>query len=356
MKNIACNLIYNNGDEGVYVGFNGRCDVKNIIYNAKPGNGRWCSQPECSCRQFMDRGFKGKTEAYPCNESYLFQGLTWNAGAEYKTGEPFKIKQSGKGKIALLTTRFPEEPESDRKIVGFYKIKEIKDQYQVNGIKKYGLRLTLDEARELNFWGYHKNAKTDKPMWKQGRFRYLEDIQIAAVLHDLKEVVQNQDSQSMISELLESDFSEFALKRPDVEGALDNKFTFKVAMKRKYGKGGESAAHKRLKNFVADNPKIIGLKKSEVEPHIEHKYVSGDRVDILFSPKKGSTNTVVEVELDNVLPGIHQAIKYRVLRCSQLGVSLNSKNVKATVVAWEFTAAEEKLCKKYGIDYFAHKV
>ena len=87
--------------------------------------------------------------------------------------------------------------------------------------------------------------------------------------------------------------------------------------------------------------------------HIEHSYISGDLVDILFEPIKGNNNnTVVEIELDNVEPGIHQAIKYRALRCSQLGLPLTDKTVKATVVAWKFKQKEKKLCKKYGIDFF----
>ncbi len=356
LKNIACNLIYNNGDEGLFVGFNGRCDVKNILYNAKPGNGRWCSQLACSCRQFMDNGFKGSTEEFPCNESRLFNDWTWNAGAEYKTGEPFRILKSGQDKFALLTTRFPQMPERERKVIGFFKIKEIKNQTDVIGIKKYGLRLTLDEAKELNFWSYHKNENSTQPNWKQGRFRYLEDIQIAAVLHDLKDVIREPSAKAMITTILNDSFNKYSKGKPQIQGAITDDNKLKIDLLRKYGKGGESKAHKDLKEYIAQNPNKIGLAKNEVEAIVEHGYLSGDRVDILFKPKTGAINTIVEIELNDVLPGIHQAIKYRSLRCSQLGIELLSKQVKATIVAWGFNDEEKDLCKKYGIDYYQIKL
>jgi len=348
MKNIACNLIYNNGDEDIYVGFKTRCDIQNIIRNVEFGSERWCSQRECSCRKFYDNGFKGRVKDYPCNESRLFENWQWNPGNKFTTGEPFRIKLTGAGKVAILTTRFANCPEAERKIIGFLKIKDlVDDQHQIIGLRKQSLRLTLDEAKELNFWNYHRNEKNSIPIWRQGRFRYLEDIQVAAILHDLKNFVQNVSTQSMISEVLENDFTEFSTKRPKVIGSLDEDSVIKILLKRKYGKGGESKEHKQLKEFIAKNPDKIGLKKNELNARVEHKYLSGDLVDILFEPTNGKVNTVVEIELDNVEPGIHQAIKYRALRCSQLGLAITDKNVKATVVAWQFKQSEKNLCKKY---------
>lgn len=354
MKNIACNLIYNNGDEGVYVGFKKRCDTQNIIYNVERGKDRWCSQPECSCRKFYKSGFKGKVDDYPCNESSLFKNWQWNPGNEFKTGKPIRILQSGAGKIAILTTRFKDCIETERKIIGFLKIKDLVDNYhKVNALKRQSLRLTMDEAQELNFWNYYRNKKSLIPSWGSKKFRFLEDNQVAAILHDLKDVVQNETTKSMIGDLLENDFPKFATTRPAIKGALKENTVQNILLKRKYGKGGESKEHKQLKKDIAKNPDKIGLNKSEVTADEEHKFITGDMVDILFKPKKGKGNTVVEIELYNVEPGIHQAIKYRALRCSELGLTLKDKNVKAIVVARQFKQPEIKLCEKYGIDYFA---
>ncbi len=357
MKNIACNLIYNNGDEGVYVGFNKRCDIQNIIYNVNIDKGRWCSQSKCSCRIYHDKGFKGRLDDYPCNESKLFKDWEWNPGNEFKTEKPFRILNTGAKKYAILTTRFPYRPESERKIVGFMKIKKITDNYyRIIADEKFSLRMTLDEAHELNFWNYHRNEKNNIPMWRQGRFRYLENNQVAAILFDLKNVVQNESTQSMIIELLKNDFPDYTDKRPDVKGALKESYIKNLLLKRKYGKGGESKEHKRLKEYIANHPEEIGITDYKVKPIVEHSYVSGDMVDILFEPIEGIINMVVEIELDNVLPGIHQAIKYRALRCSQLGRSLTDENVKATVVAWKFKQSEIELCTKYNINFIEKKI
>lgn len=357
MKNIACNLIYNNGDEGVYVGFKKNCSIQNIIYNVNVDNGRWCSQAKCPCRIYYDNGFKGKLDEFPCNESKLFNDWEWNAGNEFKTGKPFRILKSGIGKYAVLTTRFPNCSEAERKIVGFLKIKNIVDDfYRIIADENLSLRLTLDEAQELNFWNYHCNEKNSIPMWRQGRFRYLENNQVAAILYDLKDVVQNESTQSMILELLKLDFPEYTDKRPYVKGALKGSYVKSLLLKRKYGKGGESKAHRRLKEYIANHPEEIGIYDYRVHSIVEHTYVSGDMVDILFEPLDGNINTVVEIELDNVLPGIHQAIKYRVLRCSQLGLTLTDENVKATVVAWKFKQSEKELCTKYNINFVEKKL
>jgi hypothetical protein len=358
MKNIACNLIYNNGDEHIFVGFNGRCNTQNIIYNVTLDKGRWCSQPECSCRKFYDMDFTGKIDDYPCNESRLFKDWEWNPGNEFKTGNHFRILKSGAGKLAILTTRYANCPEAERKIIGFLKIKDIvDDHYKVVGLRKQSLRLTNDEAKDLNFWNYHKNNKNPAiPMWRQGRFRYLEDDQVAAILHDLKDVAQNETTQSLISELLENDFTAFSKIRPPITGALHENIVKKIWLRRKYGKGGESKEHKQLKEYISKNPDKIGLIKNQVKSFVEHPYVSGDLVDILFQPLKGNNNTVVEIELDNVMPGIHQAIKYRVLRSSQLGFPLTNTDVKATVVAWKLNPQEKALCKKYDINFFEIKL
>lgn len=356
MKNLACNLLYNNGDEGIYVGFKKRCDIENISYNVELGNSRWCSQPKCSCRKYYDRGFNGNVEEYPCNESYLFETWQWNPGSDFKTDKAFKIKQSGAGKIAILTTRFANCVEAERKIIGFLKINKLVNEFEVFALKKQSLRLTMDEAQELNFWNYHRNTKDLIPLWRQGRFRYLEDKQVAAILHDLMDIVRNETTKSMIKKLLENDFANCSKKRPTVKGALNQAIVKKAWLKIKYGKGGEGKEHKQLKEYVAKHPEKIGLLRNKVKSKIEHPYISGDLVDILFEPTLGKINTVVEIELDRIVPGIHQAIKYRALRCSQLGLSLTDTNVKATIVAWKISQVEKQLCRKYGIDYFEIKL
>lgn len=357
MPNIACSLLYNNGNESPYVGFLGSCSIDNIKYNIEKGSRRWCSQPQCLCRQYYDDGFKGRGPTRPCNESLLFSDWQWNPGAEFKTGEPFYIREPVQGKIAVLTTRFREQDEEKyRKIVGFFKIHECVDERIIVADNHYRIRLLREEAEELNFWEYHRNEKGTKPLWSQGRFRYWNDPQVAALLHDLRRVVRSEESRSMLEDLIQKDFPEYAAERPDVNGCLPSSAVKRILLKRKYGSGGESENHRHLKEYIARHPELLGINPRSVEARVEHLFPSGDLVDILFEPKKEGKNTVVEIELDCVLPGLHQAIKYRALRCAQLNRPLDDVGVEAFVVAWSFTPFEDQFCQKYSIKHFSFRI
>ena len=245
MKNIACNLIYNNGGEGDFVGFNGRCTEDIIIYNIKKGSGRWCNNQRCSCKQYFDNGFKSGYKPFPCNESVLFKNWEFSAGENFEDNIKVPMRQVGIGKIAILTTAFARTREEERKIVGFFKIDNVSDDLNLVAASKiYRLRLSLEDAKELNFWNYYINDKNSKPVWNQRRFRYLEDDQTACILHDLYDVVRNDDDQSMIKNLLQTDFKKYSAERPIIKSALSENVEKKALLKRKYGPGGESENHK----------------------------------------------------------------------------------------------------------------
>lgn len=118
-------------------------------------------------------------------------------------------------------------------------------------------------------------------------------------------------------------------------------------VRRKYGSGGEGPEHRNLKNKVASNTGLIGL-TDVIETHVEHRFMSGDRVDILFVLANG-TSEVVEIETTDPCPGGHQAIKYRVLRCAEEGWALGSKKVGASLVAWAIDDDVRSFCNRYGI-------
>lgn len=355
-QNIACNLIYNDGHEGVYVGFEGSCTIESIIYNVKKGPNRWCSQDVCSCKQYFNMGFKTKPiTTFPCDESGVFSKNEWSAGQKFSNQEPFSMLKTGEGKYAILTTVFPNTNECERKIVGLMRIDNFSnDKNRIKSNKNNIIRLKLEEAKSLSFWAYYKN--TNKPSvisWSQPRFRYLEDIQVALILHELKEITQNVSTIEKINKILKNDYPSYYDEKPNFKGAIENQNVFKRNLVRKYGQGGESLDHKRLKEYVSKHPELVGLNKT-TKVKVEHSFISGDMVDILFTDH--SKDVVVEIELDNVIPGIHQAIKYRALRCSQRGLKLDSKLVETFVVAWSFSKSEMDLCKKYGINILKLKL
>lgn len=102
-----------------------------------------------------------------------------------------------------------------------------------------------------------------------------------------------------------------------------------------YGPGGESAAHKLLKLYVAAHPLELGFSQ-EAEAHVEYSFPTGDRVDVLFENHRPD-RTVVEVEVEgerNVCVGILQAIKYRSLAAVDAGYPLLTGRVGSLVVAY----------------------
>lgn len=103
------------------------------------------------------------------------------------------------------------------------------------------------------------------------------------------------------------------------------------------GPTGESEAHKRLKLYVAKHPNLLSLSPTAIAD-VEHKFITGDIVDVLFS-NHGPLRTVAEIELSgtqNIIVGIHQAIKYRSLAAAEANINLyNIVDPRAHVVSYE---------------------
>ncbi|MCB2229880.1 hypothetical protein KQH82_04125 [bacterium] len=120
----------------------------------------------------------------------------------------------------------------------------------------------------------------------------------------------------------------------------------------KYGSSGESDQHRELKEYISANPQILEAHR-KVLGTTERLFRTGDRVDVLIEDPDCS-DAVIEVEVsgeDNIVTGIHQAIKYRVLHQVQKGLGLNDGAVKAYVVAYETDySGAEALAKRYSVE------
>jgi len=123
---------------------------------------------------------------------------------------------------------------------------------------------------------------------------------------------------------------------------------------RKYGPGDEGNEHKKLKEWIAQNPMELGI--TDVKSRkIEYVLPSGDAADIVFE-LDGNRYIVVEIETFDPYPGCYQALKYRVLKCAELGEDLKSSNVEAILVAWTIPEVVNTFCKKYGIRFVEKKL
>lgn len=354
--NVAFKTTYNNGGEGYQVGFAGTCSNQNIVANIL-NNRVWCSNANCPCRVFYDGGLRGETPARPCMESELF--LHWNYGAgEYhngkRAGQPKRLKKVNLGDICILTTRFPNEAESERKITGLFRVGEMDEDvdggvFSITAERKIRLRLPLEEARQLNFWNYYDTK--GGAFWGSGLQRYLPDESVACILFDLLETLRDFENREIVGTILRENFPHFS-HRPKCLAAISRPPEERleaVNTLRKYGLGGEGIDHKDLKNHIAEHPEAIGFRDVKMVK-IEFPFLSGDQVDLLFEHRDG-TYSVVEIETNYPLPGAHQAIKYRSLLCAKLKLPLNSDKVRAVLVAWDGDENLASFCSQYAIHF-----
>lgn len=78
-----------------------------------------------------------------------------------------------------------------------------------------------------------------------------------------------------------------------------------------FGFGGESEAHKHLKEYIASHPKSIGL-KSKAPGENEYILLSGDRLDVYFPLQHLAVEVKSSISSDaDILRGIFQCVKYQ---------------------------------------------
>jgi hypothetical protein len=79
---------------------------------------------------------------------------------------------------------------------------------------------------------------------------------------------------------------------------------------------GESDAHKRLADFIAKNPDVLGLRRGLPRGLREFPLASADRPDVLFRCKSEVIAVEVKSDISNeadLQRGIYQCVKYRAL-------------------------------------------
>lgn len=123
------------------------------------------------------------------------------------------------------------------------------------------------------------------------------------------------------------------------------------AYEKRKGPSGEGEGHRKLKNYVAEYPKAIGLSTSKKGVK-EYLFPSGDECDVIFG-LAGNTYAVVEIKNGDggdgeLIKGVYQAVKYRALMEAEKGHGRPVK-VHAFLVAYNITRDVEDLAKRLGI-------
>jgi hypothetical protein len=99
--------------------------------------------------------------------------------------------------------------------------------------------------------------------------------------------------------------------------------------------GGEGEAHKALKQYIAENPTVIGLSDSWPAGEIEFDLPSGDSVDVMFSWRKQMVAVEVKSKISDVVDvsrGLFQCVKYQSVTEAMLGVQGLPQNVRTILV------------------------
>jgi hypothetical protein len=144
----------------------------------------------------------------------------------------------------------------------------------------------------------------------------------------------------------------FRLRLPQNEEASSP--VFESVSRSKFFGGGESEAHKKLKEYVAANPAAIGLPTNAVA-EIEHSFKSPDRADLVFTLPNTAGWVAVEIELagtENTLVGAWQAVKYRTLLSLEHRLEIPDVKCHAVLVANKIPNVTRDFCQRYGVNYF----
>lgn len=136
--------------------------------------------------------------------------------------------------------------------------------------------------------------------------------------------------------------------------AVDTDFSSEVDKAARAIDGGESASHKRLKEYVANNPHVIGLPKSTPMGTTEYGLPSGDSLDVSFKQKKSWVAAEVKSKISDqadIVRGIFQCVKYQAVLDAVLLSESKPQNAN-TVLVLESELPEHlrPLCNLLGVE------
>lgn len=131
-------------------------------------------------------------------------------------------------------------------------------------------------------------------------------------------------------------------------------FTNEIAKASRGLGGGESLEHKRLKEFVANNPTAISLSKTMPVGEMEFRLPSGDCLDISFRSRKAwvaaEIKSCVSDEAD-LVRGIFQCVKYQAVLDAVLLSESKAVDARAILVLEEkLPESLQPLCNLLGIE------
>ena len=359
--NVAFKCTYNDGGAEGFVGFNGTCSIDNIRRNVYEQPRPWCSHPGTDCFKFFGDGCRGNRPNNPCYESQLTQTWKFSPGhtlpPEGGFGKPLRINHAKVGKIALFTTRHPKlesafkraqrNPESSRLVFAIANILNIyiaKDGTQwIQCDSNTAVKLSESTARSLPYWRF-KLPSSAGHRWGSGLIRYISDKEVINYLSALYPHIKSAEERVRLEMLSIS----CGPLHPIGNNITPQDLVFdEFEAKQKYGPGGEGELHQNLKTAIYKRPELLKLGAGTAA--MEHRFLTGDRVDVLVSLSMGEHCVVeVEVEGQSTMIGAHQALKYRAL-CQGKYYPDDQVSPHAFLVAYSIPSNVEDFCRQHHI-------
>lgn len=99
--------------------------------------------------------------------------------------------------------------------------------------------------------------------------------------------------------------------------------------------GGEGDDHRRLKDFVAQNPHLLGLPNTTPVGKIEVSLASGDLLDVSFEDKRSWVAAEVKPATSpnpDLIRGLFQCVKYRAVMEAIQAATGRERNARAVLV------------------------
>lgn len=129
----------------------------------------------------------------------------------------------------------------------------------------------------------------------------------------------------------------------------------KIGSKTLYGRGGEGAEHKALKEYIKSHPEAIGF-YDVLSAEVEYDLPSGDRLDVFFV-LKDQTQIVIEVKPSSspegdVMRGIFQCVKYEATLKAMRKLRNRGYDIRTVlVVGAPLTSVNQKIADALGVKY-----
>jgi len=140
----------------------------------------WCSQRQNDCYKVHAAGNDGgPVRGSPCYDVDAFRDWAFSGGVHHNgplRGRPIPVRFATKGKLAFLTSKRFDAKESDRLVLGFFEITDLRVSggQWVSG--ETGVRVSNSSLHDApRFWKFYRQS--GGPRWGSGLFRYMSDGQ-----------------------------------------------------------------------------------------------------------------------------------------------------------------------------------